>query len=96
MRGLAMLLCGVVLALPCAAADESVPSSERAAETLKARLGDKASDEQRVDNCRVPAERRGAIWRPDCAAQDASRASDPSGHPPSPVRDLPALPTPAR
>lgn len=34
-------------------------------QTLKERLGDKASDEQRVDNCKVPAERRGIKVRPD-------------------------------
>ncbi|HKW55573.1 MAG TPA: hypothetical protein VJO12_17920 [Stellaceae bacterium] len=37
------------------------------AETLKERLSDKASDEQRVDNCRVAPERRGDKPRPDCA-----------------------------
>ena len=36
------------------------------AQTLKERLSDKASDNQRVDNCHVPAERRGAAPRPDC------------------------------
>jgi hypothetical protein len=43
-------------------------------QTLKERLSDKASDSQRVDNCRVPAERRGATPRPDCPTktQDAS------------------------
>jgi len=35
--------------------------------TLKERLSDKASDEQRVDNCGVPRDRRGARPRPDCA-----------------------------
>jgi hypothetical protein len=35
--------------------------------TLKERLSDKASDAQRVDNCKVPAERRGPVPRPDCA-----------------------------
>ena len=35
--------------------------------TLKERLSDKASDEQRVDNCRVPVARRGAKPRPECA-----------------------------
>jgi hypothetical protein len=34
--------------------------------TLKERLSDKASDNQRVDNCRVPVERRGPKPRPDC------------------------------
>jgi hypothetical protein len=36
------------------------------ARTLKERLSDKASDEQRVDNCHVPPERRGPKPRPDC------------------------------
>src|SRR5215472_1610236 len=34
--------------------------------TLKERLSDKASDDQRVDNCRVAPERRGPKARPDC------------------------------
>ena len=37
--------------------------------TGKERLGGKASDEQRVDNCKVPLELRGPSPRPDdCAA----------------------------
>jgi hypothetical protein len=35
-------------------------------QTLKERLSDKASDDQRVDNCHVPVERRGTKPRPDC------------------------------
>jgi hypothetical protein len=45
-------------------------------QTLKERLSDKASDNQRVDNCRVPVERRGSVSRPDCPAQP---------HPPAPA-----------
>ena len=37
--------------------------------TLKERLSSKASDEQRVDNCRVPLARRGPTPRPDCDGQ---------------------------
>jgi hypothetical protein len=37
--------------------------------TSKERLSNKAADEQRVDNCRVPAERRGTVARPDCAGE---------------------------
>ena len=33
--------------------------------TGKERLGGKASDEQRVDNCKVPLDLRGATPRPD-------------------------------
>jgi hypothetical protein len=34
-------------------------------QTLKERLSDKASDEQRVDDCKVPEDRRGLKPRPD-------------------------------
>ncbi len=45
-------------------------------DTLKSRLGDKASDEQRVDDCGVPPERRGPRERPDgCAHRKGSRAA---------------------
>jgi len=39
--------------------------------TLKERLSDKASDEQRVDNCKVPPDRRGPKPRPDCPVAHA-------------------------
>jgi hypothetical protein len=42
-------------------------------ETLKERLSDKASDEQRVDNCKVPLDRRGSKIRAEgCGHEDAS------------------------
>ena len=44
------------------------------AKTSKERLSDKASDEQRVDNCHVPPERRGAVARPGCALAPAPAA----------------------
>jgi hypothetical protein len=44
-------------------------------QTLKERLGDKASDEQRVDNCKVPAERRGTKVRPDGCEHEVNPAS---------------------
>jgi hypothetical protein len=40
------------------------------ARTGKERLGGKASDEQRVDNCKVPPEQRGPKPRPDCGQQE--------------------------
>ena len=43
-------------------------------QTLKERLSDKASDNQRVDNCHVPPERRGPVPRPDCPGEPASSA----------------------
>jgi hypothetical protein len=57
--------CAVSLALTLAA---SAAVAEEA-QTLKERLSDKASDAQRVDNCRVPPERRGPLPRPDCPDQ---------------------------
>ena len=43
--------------------------------TGKERLGGKASDEQRVDNCKVPPDRRGATPRPDTCRDDVSTGS---------------------
>jgi hypothetical protein len=43
--------------------------------TGKERLGGKASDEQRVDNCKVPLNRRGATPRPDTCRHDVSTGS---------------------
>jgi len=54
-----LMLSTVTLAAPTMAAAEEVKTS-------KERLSDKASDNQRVDNCNVPVERRGPTPRPDC------------------------------
>jgi hypothetical protein len=37
--------------------------------TGKERLGDKWNDEQRIDNCKVPPEKRGPKPRPDSCAE---------------------------
>lgn len=56
------------LALVAGAALAFAPPEAAAAETrtLKEKLSDKASDEQRVDNCGVPPERHGKVPRPGC------------------------------
>jgi len=52
---------------------EIAPNQIRAEpRTAKERLGRKASDEQRVDNCKVPPELRGPTPRPDHCADNAS------------------------
>jgi ribosomal protein L27 len=43
----------------------SEPEAASEPKTLKERLGDKASDDQRVDNCKVPVNERGTKPRPD-------------------------------
>jgi hypothetical protein len=43
--------------------------------TSKERLSNKASDEQRVDNCKVPIEQRGPKPRPDTCGENASLES---------------------
>jgi hypothetical protein len=43
--------------------------------TGKERLSNKASDEQRVDNCKVPIEQRGPKPRPDTCGENASLES---------------------
>jgi hypothetical protein len=65
-----------------AAADEGAREDSNAKQieaaptrTGKERLGGKASDEQRVDNCKVPPDRRGATPRPDACREDASTGS---------------------
>jgi hypothetical protein len=64
-----------VLALSCALIMSMAPAIAEEAQTLKERLSDKASDAQRVDNCRVPPERRGPLPRPDCPAKPRSATS---------------------
>jgi hypothetical protein len=64
-----------VLALSCALIMSVAPAIAEEAQTLKERLSDKASDAQRVDNCRVPPERRGPLPRPDCPAKPRSATS---------------------
>ena len=52
------------------------PQSEAVGTALtgKERLGGKASDEQRIDNCKVPPELRGPKERPDsCDHEQTSR-----------------------
>jgi hypothetical protein len=68
MRKALALSCALIASAPAAIAQE--------AQTLKERLSDKASDAQRVDNCRVPPERRGALPRPDCAEKPRSATSE--------------------
>ena len=68
MLKLLVLSCGLIACVPSAIAQE--------AQTLKERLSDKASDAQRVDNCRVPPERRGALPRPDCVETPRPATAD--------------------
>jgi hypothetical protein len=61
--------CGLlVLATTFGAATSSAQS---AVKTGKERLGEKASDEQRVDNCNVPPERWGKKARSAACGRDA-------------------------
>jgi hypothetical protein len=64
---LTLLIVAQLTAAPPPAAAPTARAAAPEAETLKERLSDKASDEQRVDNCHVPAARRGDKPRPDCA-----------------------------
>ena len=49
---------------PKVLADATAPAA-----TAKERLGDKASDNQRVNDCKVPPEKRGPVKRPTECAQ---------------------------
>jgi len=59
-------------AVDAAAADDVAASEPK---TLKERLGDKASDDQRVDNCKVPVAERGSKLRPDDCLHRRSAAN---------------------
>jgi hypothetical protein len=56
--------CGLICAALAFGIGTLVAVAQPAVKTGKERLGDKASDEQRVDNCKVPPERRGYTVRP--------------------------------
>ena len=64
------------LVLSCALLASVPPAIAQEAQTLKERLSDKVSDAQRVDNCHVPPERRGALPRPDCAEKPRPAAAE--------------------
>lgn len=49
------------------------PPDRAPVRTGKERLSDKASDEQRVDDCKVPPERRGPKPRPDACGSAPAR-----------------------
>ena len=77
-RSLSGVLLGLVLGLCLAAAYAQTPGKGTAGpgegrapatETLKERLSDKASDDQRVNNCKVPKELRGPKPRPEGCAE---------------------------
>ncbi|HET7595087.1 MAG TPA: hypothetical protein VFK49_06500 [Stellaceae bacterium] len=76
---LALLVLAQLSATEPSAAQVAPRDASPEVETLKERLSDKASDEQRVDNCRVAPERRGATPRPDCAAPTEPAQSSAAG-----------------
>ena len=79
-RALAIILAAVVLAPFSVGAQAHTlinshlgagavgPSNIAAQLTGKERLGEKWKDEQRIDNCKVPLDRRGTKPRPDSCA----------------------------
>jgi hypothetical protein len=79
-RAVAIFLLGAALA-PVTAGAQAVPLGANngaplaapaygaARLTGKERLGEKWQDEQRVDNCKVPLDKRGAAPRPDSCAR---------------------------
>ena len=69
----------ICLAVPASAQDRppasdqlepnATPSNEPAVLTGKERLGKKWMDEQRIDNCKVPVDKRGTRPRPSTCPQ---------------------------
>jgi hypothetical protein len=61
------VLCAICFAVPASAQDlagERAPSTASPVLTGKERLGRKWMDEQRIDNCNVPVDKRGTRPRP--------------------------------
>ena len=77
-RTLALLLLGLGMG---AGPPLGQDASSDVAKSAKERLSDKASDDQRVDNCKVALNRRGAKIRPDTCSHDAAPSTK------SPVRE---------
>ena len=71
---IAHLLVAAAAAFLWSALAEADDRPTEGVDTLKSRLSDKASDDQRVDNCNVAPERRGTRPRPDCVSE---RKEDP-------------------
>jgi hypothetical protein len=69
MRTMGFVRGGLVALLLAAVVTGMCSSAAAEPKTSKERLSDKASDDQRVDNCGVPAERRGSVSRPNCSDQ---------------------------
>jgi hypothetical protein len=80
---LLIVLCAATIAAPAVSAPDEAGQKAAGTKSLKERLSDKASDEQRVDNCRVPLDRRGSKQRPDCppAQQTSKQQGERSGEP---------------
>jgi hypothetical protein len=74
---LAPLLAATVLSAGPGLAGAGKPAFEPGRDTMKSRLSDKASDDQRLNDCGVPEDRRGDRRRP--AACGAKRAAAGSG-----------------
>jgi hypothetical protein len=65
------------LLLAASAQAQTAPDPNAEVKTLKERLSDKASDEQRVDNCRVPPDKQGTTPRPGCTTPPVATATKP-------------------
>jgi hypothetical protein len=74
---LLLVACAALAGAATVMAPDEGAKQEVVIKSLKEKLSDKASDEQRVDNCRVPLDRRGSKPRPDCPpSPQAGKATD--------------------
>jgi hypothetical protein len=61
---------GIAQAEPSGATGQAKSEPSAPVRTGKERLGNKWSDEQRLDNCKVPPDKRGTKARPDTCPPD--------------------------
>jgi hypothetical protein len=66
------LAVNLVIASMLMASQAAAQETKLETKTAKERSSRKWFDEQRLDNCRVPVELRGATPRPDCSSERAS------------------------
>jgi hypothetical protein len=75
MRSRALVAGGTAALVLLACAGHAISTAPAAElKTLKERLSDKASDNQRVNNCGVPLDRQGPVPRPGCPGETAAPA----------------------
>ena len=74
LSGIATILC--VVSFADLANNNGIPQARAKLKTAKERLSTKASDQQRVNNCKVPVEKQGNKKRPNRCNKTDSKSKE--------------------